>query len=77
MNAIMAILDAIEHLCKLDIELQLREEKFKDEIEASENFVFLENLRNAHNEDIQEKANEIFEKYIEIEDDVEMEVETE
>ena len=77
MNAIMAILDGIEHLCKLDVELQLGEEKFKDEIEASENFVFLENLRTAQNEDIQEKANEIFEKFIEIVDDVEMEVEPE
>ena len=41
LNAVMAVLDAIEHLCKFDVDLNLREERFKDEIEASVNFRFL------------------------------------
>ena len=43
-KVMMTILDAIEHLCRLDIGLQLSEEKFKDAIEASEGYELLNEL---------------------------------
>ena len=43
-NVMMIILEAIEHVCKHDVVLQLTEEKFKESIEACDNFKYLEAL---------------------------------